>query len=175
MPLISTAGKQNQYGRLETAGALRNKRPHLCLMSGLAFYLLCRWDLDNEPFPDFRQRPSWYDIRRLKSNGDSANRTASLFYNTQRDWVIKAFTYVGVTSQKRPIGRSSGAKTVELEGVSEDQIRHAGRWNQEQIAGCYLNSLLRKFMRTMAGRPIQIGCFEIRRAAIKPPEALLSR
>ncbi|KAK4233479.1 short-chain dehydrogenase [Achaetomium macrosporum] len=60
MPLIFTtrAGKQNQHSRLETAGALRNRRPHICLLSGLAFYLLCRWDLSNEPFPDFSQRPA---------------------------------------------------------------------------------------------------------------------
>jgi hypothetical protein len=44
MPLIYTtrAGKQNQHGRLETAGALRNRNPLICLLSGLAFYLLSR-------------------------------------------------------------------------------------------------------------------------------------
>lgn len=42
------------------------------------------------------------------------------------------------------------------------------------MAGCYLKSLPRKFMRTMAGHPPHMGCFEIRRAAITPPEALLS-
>jgi hypothetical protein len=58
--------------------------------------------------------------------------------------------------------------------VSEDQIRRAGRWNQEQIIGCYLNSLPREFMRVMAGHPSQIGCFEIRRASVTPPDELLS-
>ncbi|KAI5456231.1 hypothetical protein BGZ63DRAFT_367597, partial [Mariannaea sp. PMI_226] len=58
--------------------------------------------------------------------------------------------------------------------ISEDQIRRAGRWNQEQMIGCYLNSLPRKFMRTMAGHLPQKGCFEIRRASITPPETLLS-
>jgi hypothetical protein len=44
MPLIFTtqAGKQNQHGRLETIGALRNKNPLICTLSGLAFYLLYR-------------------------------------------------------------------------------------------------------------------------------------
>jgi hypothetical protein len=54
MPLIYTtrAGKQNQHGRLETAGALRNRNPLICMLSGLAFYLLSRWDLTDEAFPD---------------------------------------------------------------------------------------------------------------------------
>jgi hypothetical protein len=176
MPLILTtrAGKQNQHGRLETAGALRNRKPLVCMLGGLAFYLLYRWDLTDEPLPDFNRRSAWYDIRLLKSHG--ADRTAGLSYYSQRDWVVKAFGYAGITSQKKThIGRSSGAKTAEFRGVSEDQIRRAGRWNQEQMVGCYLNALPRKFMRTMAGHPSQMGCFEIRRARIAPPEALLSK
>jgi len=98
MPLILTtrAGKQNQHGCLETAGALRNRQPVLCMLSGLAFYLLCRWDITSEPFPDFGQRAAWYDIRLIKASG--VNRTAAIAYNSQRDWVVKAFTYAGVMS-----------------------------------------------------------------------------
>lgn len=88
----------------------------------------------------------------------------------------KAFQYTGVSSQKKThIGRSSSAKMAELKGISEDQIRRAGRWNQENMVGCYLNSLPRQFMRTMAGHPAQMGCFEIRRAAVQPPDELLSQ
>ncbi|KAM4067456.1 centromere DNA-binding protein complex CBF3 subunit [Hirsutella rhossiliensis] len=175
MPLIFTtrAGKQNQHGRLETAGAYRNRNPLICILGGLSFHLLYRWDLGSEPFPDFSRRSSWYDIRLIKGNG--ADRTAAFSYNSQRDWFVKAFAYAGITSQKKThVGRSSGARTAELKGISEDQIRRAGRWNQEQMVGCYLNSLPRKFMRTMAGHPPQIGCFEIRRAGVTPPEVLLS-
>ncbi|KAM4062505.1 centromere DNA-binding protein complex CBF3 subunit, domain 2 domain-containing protein [Hirsutella rhossiliensis] len=156
MPLIFTtrAGKQNQHGRLETAGAYRNRNPLICILGGLSFYLLYRWDLGSEPFPDFSRRSSWYDIRLIKGNG--TGRTAAFSYNSQREWVVKAFAYAGVTSQKKT------------------HIRRAGRWNQEQMVGCYLNSLPRKFMRTMAGHPPQAGCFEIRRAGVTPPEVLLS-
>ncbi|KAM4067951.1 centromere DNA-binding protein complex CBF3 subunit [Hirsutella rhossiliensis] len=103
MPLIFTtrAGKQNQHGRLETAGAYRNRNPLICILGGLVLPL------------------------------------------------------------------------VSLGSRYEDQIRRAGRWNQEQMVGCYLNSLPRKFMRTMAGHPPQAGCFEIRRAGVTPPEVLL--
>ncbi|KAL2137713.1 hypothetical protein VTI28DRAFT_8457 [Corynascus sepedonium] len=42
------------------------------------------------------------------------------------------------------------------------------------MVGCYLNARPRTFMRLMAGHPANMGCFEIRRAGITPPEALLS-
>ncbi|KAM4062340.1 centromere DNA-binding protein complex CBF3 subunit, domain 2 domain-containing protein [Hirsutella rhossiliensis] len=120
MPLIFTtrAGKQNQHGRLETAGAYRNRNPLICILGGLSFYLLYRWDLGSEPFPDFSRRSSWYGIRLIKGNG--TGRTAAFSYNSQREWVVKAFAYAGVTSQKK---------------------------THEQMVGCYLNSLPRKFMR----------------------------
>jgi hypothetical protein len=175
MPLIFTtrAGKQNQHGRLETAGALRNKKPAICMLSGLAFYLLYRWDLSAEAFPDFSRQSAWYDIRLIKGCG--IDRTTDFSYNSQREWVSKAFAYAKIVSRKKThVGRSSGAKTAELKGVSEDQIRRAGRWNQEQMIGCYLNALPRKYMRMMAGHPQQKGCFEIRRAGATPPNSLLS-
>jgi hypothetical protein len=153
MPLIFTtrAGKQNQHGRLETIGALRHRKPLICMLSGLAFYLLCRWDIGEEAFPDLSKRSAWYDVRLIKgSTGDS--KTA-FSYNSQRDWVTRAFEYAGVFSKKKThTGRSAGAKMAELKGISEEQIRRAGRWNQEQMVGCYLNSLPRKFMRIMAGQ-----------------------
>ena len=63
---------------------------------------------------------------------------------------------------------------AKLKGASKEQICCAGRWNQEQMVGCYLNSLLQKFIRIMAGHPLQIGCFEVYRADIAPPDKLLS-
>ena len=95
-------------------------------------------------------------------------------YNLQWDWVVKAFNYAGIASKKKThVGWSLGAKTAELKGISEDQIRRAGRWNQEQMIGCYLNSLPRKFMRTMAGHSAQKGCFELRWAGVALPASLL--
>jgi hypothetical protein len=175
MPLIFTTreSKQNQHGRLETIGALRHKEPLLCVLSSLAFYLLYRWDLTDEPFPDFATRPTWYGIRLIKRTG--GDHLQQLSYTSQRDWIAKAFEQVGIHSSKTThIGRPSGAKLAELIGVSEEQIRRAGRWNQDEMVGCYLNSLPREFMRKMAGHSMQAGCFEIRRARATPPDALLS-
>ena len=171
--IINTrGGKTNQHSHLETGGALRNRKPPICMLSGLAFYLLFRWDLTPEPFPDFSSRPAWYKIRLIKGGAD---RTAEFSYNSQRDWVARAFEYAGIASKKKThVSRSAGAKTAELKGVSDEQIRRAGRWNQEQMVDCYLSSLPREFMRLMSGHPAQRGCFEVRQAAVTPPDALLS-
>lgn len=173
MPLILTTrvGKKNQHGRLETGGALRNRKPLICMLCGLAFYLLYRWDLGEEPFPGFSGPSAWYDTRLIKGSKPAE----SIPYNSQRDLVAKAYQYAGIVSAKKThLGRSAGAKLAELKGVSQDQIRRAGRWNQEQMVGCYLDCLPREFMRTMAGHPAQMGCFEIHRASVTPPNELLS-
>jgi len=43
MPLIFTtcAGKKNQHGQLETIDALQHKKPLVCMLDELMFYLLC--------------------------------------------------------------------------------------------------------------------------------------
>ncbi|KAN0066630.1 Transcriptional activator of glycolytic enzymes domain containing protein [Elaphomyces granulatus] len=57
-PLILTMGhgKMNQYGKMEYAGALRNKDPVICPLGALAIYLFWRWEFSGEPFPNFSHR-----------------------------------------------------------------------------------------------------------------------
>ena len=83
MPLIFTtcAGKQNQHGQLETIGALQNKKPLVCMLSGLAFYLLCCWDLGGEAFPDLSKQSAWYNIHLIKGGSP----TAAFSYNSQQE------------------------------------------------------------------------------------------
>ena len=115
------------------------------LFRSLAFYLLYRWDLSDEPFLAFSKLSAWYNVRLIKSS--TGGREAAFSYNSQREWVAKAFQYVSIFSQKKThVGRSAGAKIAELKGVSEDQIRRADRWNREQMVGCYLNSLPWEFI-----------------------------
>jgi Centromere DNA-binding protein complex CBF3 subunit, domain 2/Transcriptional activator of glycolytic enzymes len=184
-PLIMTlrGSKTNQHGRLETMGALRNKDLFICPLSALGFYFLYRWDLTEEPFPDFSSRSRWYNTRlllsskpKLKSksmpNGATANDPLS--YNAQYDWMARAFAMIGLNSSKvTHLPRGVVVRLAELLGVTEDQIARAGRWTFDQMTGCYLTSLPHEFMRKMAGHPTQRGCFEIRRASITPPDTLL--
>ena len=69
------------------------------MLSGLAFCLLYRWDLSDEPFLDFSKRSAWYNIRLIKSS--TGDCEAAFLYNSQREWVAKAFQYVGVFLQKK--------------------------------------------------------------------------
>ena len=84
IPLILTTrtSKQNQHSRVETIGALRNKKPLICVLGGLAFYLLYRWGIGDETFPDFSKRSAWYNIRLIKSS--TGDREAAFSYNSQR-------------------------------------------------------------------------------------------
>jgi hypothetical protein len=181
-PLIFTSreGKENKFGRLQTIGALRHRKPVVCLLSALAFYLLLRWDLTDEPLPDFGHRAAWYGVRLLVGSSYGRSRggggtTEPLGYSTQLDWINKVLEYAGIDSRKKThIGRGAAAKLAELLGVSEDQIRRQGWWDQDEMRGCYLTSLPREFMRAMAGHPRFIGCFEIPRAGVAPPDELLS-
>ncbi|KAF2474997.1 uncharacterized protein BDR25DRAFT_323067 [Lindgomyces ingoldianus] len=63
-----------------------------------------------------------------------------------------------VDSKKTYLLRSRAAKLAELKGV----------------ISCYLNLLPQKFIRSMAGHLLQMGCFKIPRAAVMPPDKLLS-
>ena len=123
IPLIFTirASKQNQYSRLKTIRALRNKKPLIYMLSGLAFYLLYHQDLSNKPFLDFSKRLVQYNIRLIKSS--ARDYKMAFLYNLQREQVTKAFQAVSVFLQKKTyIRRSASAKTAELKGVSKDQI-----------------------------------------------------
>jgi hypothetical protein len=177
-PLIMTmrGSKTNQFGRLETMGAFRNKDPFICAMGALGYYLLFRWDLTEEEFPDFTDRPRWYNIRLLLSAKPTQKGvTKKMAYSTQLDWTTKIFQLINLnTTKKTHLFRASGAKLAELKGVTEEQIKRAGRWNHDQMMGCYLTSLPLPYMRRMGGHPSQSGCFEVQRAKIKPPPELLS-
>ena len=42
------------------------------------------------------------------------------------------------------------------------------------MVGCYFSSLPRKFIRIMAGHPLQMGCFKVHRAGVALLDELLS-
>src|SRR5215469_12364220 len=163
-------GKTNQLGRLEYGAVMRHRNPLLCIMAHTAFYLFYRWNIICEPSPCFHQRQQWYNIHLIK--GEHAER--QMAYDTQLEWTNKMFAGAKVTSLKKThAGRSQGAKHAELHGVSEGQIRRAGRWNRDALTKCYLTHPPRKFIRSMAGfSPSVQGNFYLPRAKVIPPRSL---
>jgi hypothetical protein len=60
--------------------------------------------------------------------------------------------------------------------VPEDQIRRGGRWNANQMTGCYLTTLPRAFMRGIADfDPEYASNYFLPRETVAPPALLLGR
>jgi Centromere DNA-binding protein complex CBF3 subunit, domain 2 len=162
-------GKQNKHGRLEYAAAIRNKDVLRCSLGALAFYFFWRWQIDGEAFPAFETRRKWYDIRVLKGK----DREADISYGQQLSWTNHLFLESGISSSKKThAGRGAGARSAEEKGVSDMMIRRAGRWNNDQMNGCYTTSLPRDAMRGLAGFPLAAGSFYLPRAQVMPSIAL---
>lgn len=96
---------------------------------------------------------------------------------TARDWTIRLFDTVGISSTKKQhAGRVKGAQIAEDRGVKEEQIRRGGRWNADQMTGCYLTTLPREFMRGVADfEPDYPGSYFLPRESCIPPPCLLQR
>lgn len=70
------------------------------------------------------------------------------------------------------ITRGSAVKIAELHGTSEGECRRLGRWNNQAMEGCYLSSIPREAVRSLAGFPPKLKSFFLKRAALDPPEEL---
>jgi hypothetical protein len=168
-------GKQNQHGKVEYMGCIRNVDPVLCPLSALAFYFFCRWGRDGAGgFPSFRQPEDYYDL--FVFPGSTKVPTRPLSYHTQAEWSRKMFRAVGIHSQEITYcPRKQSARLAELDGVPETQIRRAGRWNTDAMTGAYLSYLPRAFIRSIAGFPQEGKGYFLPRARETPPAALCSK
>jgi hypothetical protein len=103
--------------------------------------------------------------------------TEALSDSTAASWTRRLYQEAGIkTSKVTHIGRESGARLAEANGVLEDQIRRGGRWNADQITGCYLITLPRAFMRGIANfDPEYASSYFLPREIVAPLAQLLSR
>ena len=97
-------------------------------------------------------------------------------YATQFDWNKKMFQGVGIhAKEKTHSAQKQSVRHAELAGVSETQIRRAGRWNTDAMTGVYLSYLPRGFMRSIAGFPQEGKAYFLPRAQEMPEEALCTQ
>jgi hypothetical protein len=166
------AGKQNQHGKIEYMGCIRNVDPVVCPLSALAFYFFYRWGRQHtQPFPSFRQPEDYYGHYVFPGSIKVPERPLS--YHTQFDWNRRMFRGVGIRSkEKTHSARKQSVRHAELGGVSESQIRRAGRWNTDAMTGVYLSYLPRGFIRSIAGFPQEGKAYFLPRAQETPEEAL---
>jgi hypothetical protein len=161
-------GKRNQFGRKEFGAFLRNKDVLVCPMGALAMYFFVRYHIQNVPFPTMWRNCDWYDL--LLAPGE--NPVKEISYSTHYKFIKDMLDALGVKSEvKTHMGRGTGSQMADVLGASETDIRRSGRWNQQAVS-CYLTSLPRETMRTLAGFPKDRGHFYIPRAAVEPPESL---
>src|SRR5277367_6020493 len=168
-------GKQNQHGKIEYMGCMRNVDPLLCPLSALAFYFFNRWGRDGAaPFPSLRQPEDYYGHYVFPGSVRVPERPLS--YATQLDWSRKMFQAVGIhMKEKTHCPRKQAPRLAEIRGVPEAQIRRAGRWNTDAMTGVYLSYLPRAFMRSIAGFPQRGNAYFLPRAQEIPDEALCAR
>jgi hypothetical protein len=101
-----------------------------------------------EGFTDFTSRRHWYDTYLLKGK-DGRHEIA---YETQLDWVKRAFTSAGVVITKiTHAGRGQDARETETRDATEFDIRRARRWNSDTMSNAYLSSFLRSAIKVLAG------------------------
>lgn len=164
-------GKTNYLGKTQCGIVVRHKDPFRCTMSHLAFYFFYRWTCVREPAPRFQTRAQWYRLHLLKG----LTPESQCSYSMQLAWTKRAFDEAHVRSRKKThAGRSRGAQYAELAGVSESQIRRAGRWNNDALTNCYLSNIPFDFVRSMAGfNPTQLGQYHLPRTKVTPPDHLL--
>lgn len=172
MVAVMDQGKTNQHGRLEYGAVLRHRNYQSCLIGALAAYFFWRWHLSGEPFPCFRRSQDWYNTKVLKR--DNPNLDKKLSDSTANSWTRRLYTLSGIQGSKvSHMPRSSGARIAEANNVPEAQIRRGGRWNSDQMTGCYLTDLPRQFMRGAADfEPDYASSYFVPRETIKPPSSL---
>ncbi|KAL2143662.1 hypothetical protein VTI28DRAFT_10169 [Corynascus sepedonium] len=92
----------------------------------------------------------WYDIKVLRRSAKES--TKELSAQTANAWTSQLYAACGIkTSKVSHAPRVAAAQNADMDGVSEGQIRRAGRWNSgDQMTSCYLTSLPFEFMRSIA-------------------------
>ena len=170
--LIMDNGKTNAFGRIDYGGCMRAKNVVECPHGALAIHLFERFHVAKEPFPVLKTREDWYPIHLL----NHTDRTKPLQYWTQYTVMRNIQGDLGIhTTKKTHLNRGGAARFAEDSGASEAEIRRAGRWNVQQMQGCYLTGLPRKAMRALAGFPTKPGGYHLPRATISPPPSLLTQ
>ncbi|KAL2141917.1 hypothetical protein VTI28DRAFT_1802 [Corynascus sepedonium] len=177
--VLMNQGKTNQHGQVEYGSCLRHRDPEACLVGQLAFWLFFRWQAEKraaEPFPDFSRPECWYQIKVLRRS--KANYTGQLSYATAHKWTSDFYSMCGIkTSKATHAPRVTAAQNANMAGVSDAQIRRAGRWeNGGQMTGCYITTLPFEYMRATADfEPTWAGSYHVPRATVQPEPWLRSQ
>ncbi|RLN78429.1 hypothetical protein BBJ28_00026159 [Nothophytophthora sp. Chile5] len=169
--VASRVSKTNKAGQVQYNAAIRSRDPARCTVGAVGLYLFLKWQGEGTTysFPSFKSPRDWYNLYFLSASAPDR----SMAYTTQAKHIKRALISVGIQSSKvTHITRGSAARHAEAAGVSEDQIRRTGHWNEDVLQRYYLSKLARETIRVLAGFAKEIGGYWIPRAAILPSESL---
>ena len=131
----------------------------ICPLDAVAFHFFTSWHLDLERQPSLATSQEWFNLKFAPGRRGPAKE---ITYNSHLEAMKKCLGSLRMSSAaKTQIDRGSGARMAELDEATEGGIRWLGRWNSQALAGCYLTSLPRPALRTMAGFPPERGYFHI--------------
>lgn len=158
-------GKTNQFNRNEYGAAIRSTNPAVCSVGGLGLHLFWRYHVNNEKFPDFTSRETWYHEYLFKGKSQKdPNKNVAITYEAELAAVNKAFAANHVVSvRKTHAPRGSASHELSNRGGSDAEIARMGHWAAGAMAGAYLTGLEKKGMRILAGFPPRQGSYFIAR------------
>lgn len=55
--------KTNDEGRKDFSAVMRHLEVECCAIAWLALYLMAKWDVDEDPFPDFSESKKWFNLK----------------------------------------------------------------------------------------------------------------
>ncbi|GJJ75411.1 hypothetical protein EMPS_07769 [Entomortierella parvispora] len=138
-----TRGKTNQEGVRLYGTAFRHKDYRRCTVGGFAFYMLERWQIDQEPLPDFADPDEWSKYTLLVDGSSpeeraKKDRKTPIHLRTQINSTAAIMRTCEVYSTKVTHGgRHAGTSEAYHLGLELEHIRHLGRWVMGQMENFY--------------------------------------
>jgi hypothetical protein len=166
------SGKTNQNGLKQLAAMLRAKDVEYCPIVALGYFFFYRFNIAMEPLPNVSNNADWHGIK-LAPKSRHAPR-CQVSYEVQRKSISDALRAANIHSKwKTHIGRHGGATIARLTGLTYDDIRALGRWNQGAMENHYIPSIPLEAMIALAGFTRNESYF-VRRADVPVPIELSS-
>lgn len=169
-------GKTN-HGRILYGRATRHKNVLLCPVGALALYLSYRFQVTQEFLHDvdWTKNETWFYVKLLVDPLAGPNGNFSVPMKT--DAYGKAMKKVQqelhmIVSHLAHLGRTLGAKILEMLEVESDEIRRLGNWNPSIQDASYSTKLPMKPIRRLAGFATGNGLHYNKRTVVQPSQEL---
>mmetsp|Transcript_8938 Transcript_8938/g.28372 ORF Transcript_8938/g.28372 Transcript_8938/m.28372 type:complete len:866 (+) Transcript_8938:149-2746(+) len=137
--------------------ALRNSNLWECPFNAFACFMLRRFEIAGEPYPDFEKGRGWYDVKLLVNSQKNADKTQPLARSTESEHIAEMLKNDGVKAAHiSHIFRSQGLAKLEVKAaghLQEGQAERLGGWNMNVMRSIYAKHVPFQAALVMAGFP----------------------